>query len=238
MTDINSIVNPQSAAANQTGQSLRAPAVEDPGSLLAQVASLSAEKRMLEDRLKENSTVLERFQAQEREEMKKKFETIIQQWIEENDWTDPKLKESVLKGMEDMVQQNKGTSPIWNMVCCASETHKKNVTKLNQIQTEYNELKSRVEGGSFRSEESRLGGSKRREPEPAAKEDYLAGSSSGSSSYVVGGSSGAAATAGRPVSVWDDFETALRGGGVSHFVPDPEVIRGLRSEWRPLSEMS
>jgi hypothetical protein len=232
MADISSIVNPPAHPQQQLNAAARV--TEEPSSLMAQVASLSAEKRMLEERLKESSGVLERFQAQERDEMKKKFDTIIQQWINENDWTDPNLKDSVLKGMEEMVKQNKGTSPIWNMVCCASETHKRNVSKLNQIQTEYNDLKSRVEGGSFRSEESRLGGSKRKDPEPPVKD--LGGSSSGgSSSYVVGGS-GAADP--RPVSVWDDFETVLRGGGVSHFVPDPEVIRGLRSEWRPLSEMT
>lgn len=138
-------------------------AQQDVSSLVTQVSSLANEKKMLEEKLKEHALIVERFQEQERAEMKKKFDTIIQQWINENDWTDPKLKESVLEGMQDMVKRNKKDSPIWNMVCCASETHQRNVMKLNQVQEEYNKLKSQVEGGTFRVEEARL---KRKEPEP------------------------------------------------------------------------
>ena len=36
-------------------------------------------------------------------------------------------------------------------------------------------------------------------------------------------------------SVWDDFEASMRsGGGVSSYVPDPETIKGLRADWKPL----
>lgn len=227
MTDINSIVNPHLNNNNNNAGS----AVGDVTSIMTQVASLSAEKRALEDKLKEHAVIVERFQAQEREEMKKKFDSMIQQWIEENDWTDPELKKSVLDGMQEMVKHNKKDSPIWNMVCCASETHKRNVTKLNQIQTEYNELKGKVEGGSFRSEESRLGGTKRKEAEPSSGGMMMGGG--GSVSYsATGGSSGAAGgSASR--SMWDDFHSAIETAGVSHFVPDPEVLRGIRSEWVP-----
>lgn len=182
----------------------------DVTSLMTQVTSLANEKRLLEEKLKENAVIVERFQEQEREEMKKKFDTVIQQWIEENDWTDPKLKESVLNGMQEMVKNNKKDNPIWNMVCCASATHKNNVTQLQKVQEEYNELKTRVEGGTFRAEDARVienAGSKRKEPES------------------LGGGSAS--------SVWDSFATTFKAED-SHFTPDPEVIRSLRAEWRPL----
>jgi hypothetical protein len=190
----------------------------DVTSLMTQVTTLANDKRLLEERLKENATIVERFKEQEREEMKKKFDTVIQQWIDENDWTDPKLKESVLNGMKDMVEHNKRDNPIWNMVCCASSTHKNNVNTLQKVQEQYNELKGRVESGSFRGEDSRLqaagsfggggggAGSKRKEPE--------CGSS------VAGGAS-----------LWDSFGDGF-SKEVSSFIPDPDVIRSLRTEWK------
>lgn len=199
-----------------------AEAKTDPTSLLTQVSSLATVNQQLEVKLKQQEAVLARFQEQEREEMKKKFDTIIQQWINENDWTDPKLKESVLQGMEDMVQKNKKDSPIWNMVCCASETHVRNVTKLNELQEQYNSLKGRVEGGTFRTEDARMGGTKRKEPD---------GGASSSLGGFVGGGGGGSSSA----SIWDDFETTVKSGSLTHFTPDPDVIKSLRQEWRPLS---
>lgn len=180
---------------------MAADAPQDVSSLVTQVSSLATEKKLLEEKLKEHAAIVERFQEQERAEMKKKFDTIIQQWVNENDWTDPKLKESVLEGMQDLVQKNKKDSPIWNMVCCASETHQRNVTKLNQITEEYNRLKSQVEGGTFRGEEARL--NKRKEPEPPTESVKT---------------------------IWDDFDSK----SLSHFTPDPDVVKNLRQEWRPL----
>ena len=201
----------------------------DPSSLLTQVSSLANANQQLEDQLKAQAVILGRFQEQEREEMKKKFDGMINQWINENDWTDQELKESVLKGMEEMVKKNKKESPIWNMVCCASETHVRNVTKLNQLQEEYNQLKGCVEGGTFRVDDARVG-MKRKEPE--------GGSSSSSSGFERGGGGGGAGGGGGgggSGSIWDDFESTVKGGSLSHFTPDPDTIKNLRQEWRPLS---
>jgi hypothetical protein len=101
------------------------------------------------------------------------------------------------------------------MVCCASETHVRNVTKLNKLQEEYNQLKGAVEGGTFRVEDARVG-SKRKEP------DAVSGGG-GSSSLERGGGS-----------IWDDFESNVKGGSLNHFTPDPDTIKNLRQEWRPL----
>ena len=209
---------------------------EDVASLMSQVTALATEKRLLEDKLKENAVIVERFQEQERAEMKRKLDEVIKQWVDENDWTDPELKKKVLDGMQEMVQYNKKDSPIWNMVCCASETHKKNVTELNRITTEYNALRSKVEGGSFRNEASRVvdagssAGMKRKAEEVVGSSSYSAGGAGagGASSSSVSG----------PASIWDDFAASIQSGSssINHFVPEPEVLRGLRSEWRPLGE--
>ena len=231
-------VNTSAEAVNKAAAALNL-RPEDVASLMSQVTALASEKKLLEDKLKENSVIVERFQEQERAEMKRKLDEVIQQWVDENDWTDPDLKKKVLEGMQEMVQHNKKDSPIWNMVCCASETHKKNVTELNRITTEYNTLRSKVEGGSFKNEASRVvpgdsgSGLKRKEPEPM-------NSSSSGMSYSAGAGSSSGGGGGRagPASIWDDFAASIQGGSssINHFVPEPEVLRGLRSEWRPLGE--
>lgn len=110
-----------------------------------------------------------------------------------------------------MVKNNKRDNPIWNMVCCASATHKNNVTRLQKVQEDYNALKGQIESGTFRGEDARVqpiegAGSKRKEPDAAS---------------------------GGEASVWDSFATSFKADA-GHFTPDPEVIRSLRQEWRPL----
>jgi hypothetical protein len=188
----------------------------DVGSLMTQVTSLANEKRMLQDQLKENAAIVARFKDQEKADMKKKFDTLIKQWIDEGDWTDPELKESVLSGMQEMMENGKKDSTIWNMVCCASATHARNATKMNELQEAHNRLTAQVEGGSFRADSARVAGGggggsgindlKRKEPEP---------------------SSSSSTTGGGPRSIWDDFGSRMRSE-TTPFIPDPETFRTLR----------
>lgn len=48
------------------------------------------------------------------------------------------------------------------MVCCASAVHQNQVNTIQRLTEEYNALRKTVEGGEFRTEESR----KRKEAEP------------------------------------------------------------------------
>jgi hypothetical protein len=90
----------------------------------------------------------------------------------------------------------------------ASASHLRNVNQLQKVTEEYNALKTKVEGGTFHSEEARIG-SKRKEPEEP--------------------------TRGESSNAWDQFESSLRGGGgVGNYTPDPTVIKDLRREWVPI----
>lgn len=181
-----------------------AEAAADTSSLLSHVSNLETEKKKLLERMQLQEQQLEKFTAEKREEMKKQFDTVIMDWLKEIDVSDEKAREEFVNGMQGMVKKTQQENPIWKMMCCASATHRRNVNELQKVQEEYNSLKTKVEGGSFRTEESRVG-TKRIEPEPVGRTSY-----------------------------WDDFETEIRGGSISSYVPDPDRLRDLRSEWKPL----
>ena len=65
-----------------------------------------------------------------------------------------------MKGAERLANTG-DENPVWKVVCCASTVHQNQVNTINTLTEQYNALKSKVEGGEFRTEESR----KRKEPE-------------------------------------------------------------------------
>ena len=97
-----------------------------------------------------------------REAMKQEFQDRIQGWIKDLDekQVPETLKTEFLQGVENFANKGNETG-VWKVVCCASAVHQNQVNTINRITEEYNALKSKVEGGEFRSEESR----KRKEPE-------------------------------------------------------------------------
>ena len=97
-----------------------------------------------------------------REAMKQEFQDRIKGWIKDlDDQQGPEnLKTEFLQGVENFANKGNETG-VWKVVCCASAVHQNQVNTINQLTEQYNSLKSKVEGGEFRSEESR----KRKEPE-------------------------------------------------------------------------
>ncbi len=155
---------------------------KDMASLLAQVEALQRqltakagelqECQSREDVVKNELKRLEEMNSKltesKREAMRQEFQDRIQGWIKDMDakQVPEGLKEEFLKGVENFA--NKGNeSGVWKVVCCASAVHQSQVNTINQLTEQYNTLKSKVEGGEFRSEESR----KRKEPEAGASTD-------------------------------------------------------------------
>lgn len=178
----------------------------DLSSVLNHVTALEREREALQNSLKEQNLKLEKLTASKREEMKKQLDTMISEWINQIDVHDEKQKEQFMQGMHKMVQETKEDSPVWQVMCCASAAHKRNVTNLQQIKEEYDALKTKIEGGNFAHEDARMTGSKRKEPEAPS----------------------------RSGNVWDEFEDMCKHGALSTYVPDEADIRKLRSEWKPL----
>ena len=102
-----------------------------------------------------------------REAMKQEFQERIQGWIKDMDTKQvpDTLKDEFLQGVEKFAEKGNETG-VWKVVCCASAVHQNQVNTINTLTEQYNALKSKVEGGEFRSEESR----KRKEPETSASD--------------------------------------------------------------------
>jgi len=177
----------------------------DLSSVLNHVTALEKEREALQQFVKDQNAKLEKLTAAKRDEMKKQLDTMIAEWLKDIDVTDEKQKTDFMQGMERIVKDTKEDSPVWQVMCQASAAHRRNVNQLQKVTEEFNTLKTKVEGGTFANEESRVG--KRKEPEACSD---------------------------RSGNCWDEFESLCKGGGLSSFVPDDKVIRNLRSEWRPL----
>jgi len=178
----------------------------DLSSVLNHVSVLEKERQALQDYVKQQNEKLEKLTAAKRDEMKKQLDTMIAEWLKDIDVTDDKQKQELMQGMEKIVKETKEESPVWQVMCQASAAHKRNVTQLQKITEDYNALKTKIEGGNFASEDSRIAGTKRKETEEPTRNG----------------------------NVWDEFESMCKGGGLSGYVPDEKVIRELRSEWKPL----
>ncbi len=138
--------------------------------------------------------------------MKRQLDGMVDGWLSNIDITDDKVKDELVQGMNKIVNETKEESGVWQLMVCASAAHQRNVTQLQKVQEEYNTLKTRVEGGTFNSEEARIG-SKRKDPEEPTRESSNA---------------------------WDVFESSLRGGGVSNFTPEASALKELRQNWTQL----
>jgi vacuolar-type H+-ATPase subunit I/STV1 len=178
----------------------------DLNSVLTHVSSLETEKKQLQSYLAQQNERIEKLTASKRDEMKKQLDTMISEWLNNIDVTDETMKQDFMTGMERIVKDTKDESSVWQVMCCASAAHKRNVGQLQKIQDDYNTLKTKVEGGTFQSEEARVG-SKRKEPEEPSRP---------------------------PGNIWDEFETFTRAGGINNFTPDPGTIKTLRQEWVPI----
>ena len=174
-------------------------------SVLNHVSALESEKRALQENLAKQHERLERLTQSKREEMKTQLDTMISEWLKDIDVTNEEVKTEFMTGMERIVKDTKDDSGVWQVMCCASNAHRRNVMQLQKVQEEYNELKTKVEGGTFRNEDARLG--KRKEMEEP--------------------------TRGVSNNIWDEFESYMKAGGLNSFTPEPTVVKELRKEWAP-----
>ena len=133
---------------------------------LAQQASELKDTREREDaarrQLTELSAANDKLTEAKREAMKQDFNNLVQGWVRSLDskQVPDLLKDEFLSGVEKFVDKG-NESGIWKVVCCASTIHQHQVNTIQKLTDDYNALRKTVDGGDFKSEESR----KRKEPE-------------------------------------------------------------------------
>ena len=129
----------------------------------SQELNMSKEKEeQMRNQLKGLEDLNSKLTESKREAMKVEFQDRIKGWIKDLDekQVPENLKTEFLQGVENFANKGNETG-VWKVVCCASAVHQNQVNTINQLTEQYNALKSKVEGGEFRSEESR----KRKDPE-------------------------------------------------------------------------
>ena len=133
---------------------------------LAQQAFELKETREREDAARRQMTELsatnDKLTEAKREAMKQDFNNLVQGWVRSLDskQVPDLLKDEFLSGVEKFVDKG-NESGIWKVVCCASANHQIQVNTIQKLTDDYNALRKTVDGGDFKSEESR----KRKEPE-------------------------------------------------------------------------
>jgi hypothetical protein len=147
------------------------PSTQDLSSILAQVKGLEEEKnrllRLLEEeksRATEAQAKADRMSEGKRNEMRAALEGVIMKWLQDS-VQDEKLREEFKQGMTRLVDTTAEDSGVWQVVCCASNRHARDLEQLEQIRIENDALKARA-GGEFHDEGSRK---RQREDEPAGQ---------------------------------------------------------------------
>ena len=109
------------------------------------------------------NTVNSKLTEAKRESMKQEFNNKVRGWIKDMDdkLVPEPLKEEFLTSCEKFADKGDDTG-VWRVVCCASAAHQHQVNTIQKLTDEYNSLKKTIDGGEFRTEESR----KRKEAEP------------------------------------------------------------------------
>ena len=150
-------------------------------------ATLKQEREKLESILQSKSEQLNKFQESKRTEMKAKLDTMISDWLKDIDVGDETVKKEFMTGMDRLVNETKEDSGVWQVMCCASAAHKQRVTEIQRLKDEFNDIKTKAEAGTFKSEDARIVG-KRKDPETASRdiwtefEGYM--KSNGVSDYI------------------------------------------------------
>ena len=158
-------------------------------SILTQVEKLQTDLEKLMKELEAARTKMEKLTEGKRTEMKTSLDTVIAKWLDdsvENETVRTQFKE----GMERLVKNTAEDSGVWQVVCCASAAHARRLGEMEKLQSEYNELKTKVTG-EFGSEASRK--------RPRDDAGQAAGSGPG------------AAEADRSGDFWAGFEDSIRG---------------------------
>ena len=164
----------------------------DMTSILEQIAKLEQNNKSLRGELANKSDEVSKLSEKKRQEMKIVYDTIMSKWIDTLDTPKPEAKEQVKNGLLGVTEKVEEENGIWQVLMCASANAAKREEQYQTLQTQYDDLKQKSDGGLFANEDQRVGGKRSAlaPPEEEAIEDK--------------------------VDVWSQFETYMK----SEFKPE------------------
>lgn len=123
------------------------------GSLLSQVRTLETDRERLNKELEELKRRLEEEQRKfdaaqqkmgkltesKRNEMQQSFDNVIKKWLEDI-VQDESVRKQFESGVTRLVQDTEEENGIWQVVCCASNRHLKDMQEIEQLKDRINTM--------------------------------------------------------------------------------------------------
>jgi hypothetical protein len=143
----------------------------DVDSIMRKMADQANMIANLNSQLQTKSDDVQKLSEKQRKEMKHIYDTVISGWVDEQDGVSVKTRNEFKTGVERLAEEAQDENGIWQIVMNASTASQrdrasaaKKEVEFQALSKNYEELKSRVDGGRFTTEEARVG-SKRAAPE-------------------------------------------------------------------------
>jgi hypothetical protein len=143
----------------------------DVDSIMRKMADQQAMITKLNEQLQTKSDDVQKLSEKQRKEMKHIYDTVIAGWVDQQDTVNVQTRDEFKNGIMRLADNAQEDNGIWQVVMCASsasqrdrECAAKKETEFQTLNKNYEELKTRVEGGRFSHEDARVG-SKRAAPE-------------------------------------------------------------------------
>jgi hypothetical protein len=144
--------------------STTAPAGTDVDSIMRKMADQQNMIAELNVQLQTKSDDVQKLSEKQRREMKHIYDTVIAGWVDQQETVNPQTREEFKSGIMRLADEAKEDNGIWQVVMCASSAANRSRENAIQKETEfqtlsknYEELKTRVDGGRFSHEEARVG---------------------------------------------------------------------------------
>jgi hypothetical protein len=136
----------------------------DVDSIMRKMAEQQTEITKLNEQLQTKSDDNQKLSEKQRKEMKHIYDTVIAGWVDQQDTVNVKTRDEFKNGIMRLADEAKDDNGIWQVVMCASsasqrdrESAAKKESEFQALHKNYEELKTRVEGGRFSHEDARVG---------------------------------------------------------------------------------
>jgi hypothetical protein len=130
----------------------------DMTSILEQIAKLEQSNKSLKSELSTKSDQVNNLSEKKREEMKLVYESLMSTWIDTLDTPKPEAKDQVKNGLIGVADKFEEENGVWQVLMCASSNARKMEEQYQNLQTQYDDLKQKADGGQFANEDQRVGG--------------------------------------------------------------------------------
>jgi len=136
----------------------------DTDGIMRKMADQQSQIAELNVQLQTKSEDVAKLSEKQRREMKHIYDTVITPWVDDQDGVTAETRDEFKSGIKRLAEEAKEDNGIWQVVMCASSSaHRdrqnaiKKETEFQALNTTYQELKTRVDGGRFSNEEARVG---------------------------------------------------------------------------------